>query len=139
MDVIYPNAGLTYILQRIAGGLADASFGLTWHLYGNDYTPARSSAIGDFMLMDTEIGVNTYAAADLPVQGVSSNIGVILRPEAVFTNTSSGDVDIYGWVCTDIADGKVICAARLDGAPFTVGASTSITIVPELSARSLLP
>jgi len=139
MNVVYPNAGLVYILQRIAGGLADAANGLTWHLYGNDLTPARASVLADFLLLDAELGVNTFDYSELPATGVASNIGVILRPEAVYTNSSGSDQSVYGWVVTDIADGKAICAARLDGAPFIVGDGTTFTIVPELSARSFLP
>jgi len=139
MNVVYPNAGLVYLLQRLAGGLPDSADGLTWFLYGNDYEPVRTSVLTDFDLLDSEFGNHTYDYSDLVVTGVSANVGIILRNEALWLNSSGGTVDVYGWVITNIAETKLLAAARLDGAPFAVADGTSITTIPELSARSLFP
>lgn len=139
MQLVFPDEGLVYTLQRIAGNTADAVDGLVWVVYVNDVTPGRATVLADLTLDDTNFPDFEKDSTDLATTSVSSDVGAIQGSVINFVNGSSGPIDVYGYAITDHAGTMLIAAARLDTAPTSVPAAGVLPVLPIIYSRSFLP
>lgn len=114
MTEVYCDEGLNHML------LTGLSQNVRYHLFTHDYTPIRTSVIGNFTGSEaawTGYAVVTLIPADWVTLSVVGHIGFCSTLPKLFTNSSGSTVQAYGYYVTDNTDSKVIKAARFDEEP----------------------
>lgn len=129
MDVIIPDEGLEASLNLIRAST------LTYHLFTNNITIDKSTVLTDFL----EATVAGYAAigvlnGDWGAPSVTAHIASIVAPLIVFTCTSPGTQDCYGYYVTDNVGG-LLAAAKFDSGPIAL-TSAGIPVIPILGSSS---
>ena len=122
---IYPDDGLNKLARR------SVSVDLSYRLFVNNVTPGPASVPGDFTVAGwTGYANHTVPTTDWVETTPAGHRGRITAPDAVFTNSSGGDVTAYGYYVLD-PDGDIVCACRFDSAPVTIadGESLNVTVV----------
>lgn len=128
MNLIFPDACLVALLQRIANG--DFHF----HLFGNNHTPSPTTVLGDLTELGSGTGyaIQTVAAADFTLTGVTAHVGSITAADISFGPWSSGADVAYGYYITDTTNTILLAVARFDGAPLPAGTGNVIVVTPKL-------
>jgi hypothetical protein len=125
MDLLFPDDGLVYQLQRIL----DTT--VKYRLFTNNVTPTLASVVATL----TEAAWAGYAAVNqditnFTIQGVSGHNGYALAAPIAFSNTSGAPVTTYGYFVTDNGGTKLLAVARFDSAPITIPDGQSFNVVP---------
>lgn len=139
MQLIFPDGGLIYMLQRLAGNTSDATDGLRWLVFTNNVTPGRATVLADLTIDDVNFPDFQLDSTDLSTTGVASDVGSIQGAVINFVNGSGGALNVYGYAVLDPSSTLLIAAARLDTAPTSVAAGASLPALPILYSRSYLP
>jgi hypothetical protein len=129
MIQIYAEQGLVRMLTRIANA---AGAGLYWQLFSSNTTPTRDSVFADFAFWNTSYGRIQVAVASFTLTQVAAHVGSIQAPNIVFTNTSGGNLNVYGYCIVDPTSSELIAAARQDSAPTVVANNGTFTVTPIL-------
>jgi hypothetical protein len=139
MDMIFPDEGLIFTLQRVAGNGPSSTTGNYWGLYTNNITPGRSSVKATFTIDTTNFSLVQKKQDDLTLQTVVADIASIQGASLTFTNGGGSSVNVYGYVILDPSQTFVVAAVRLDSAPVAVAAGATLAVVPIYQSRSQLP
>lgn len=125
MDLLFPDVGLVFQLQQILTPRVH------YHLFSNVYVPTLNTTLSDL----TEASFSGYAPQPAPVSaftitGVSGHQGYAIAPPVTFTNSSGGSENVYGYYVTDVSDAILLAVALFDGAPISIAAGGTQTVLP---------
>jgi hypothetical protein len=129
MTQLYIDDGLVFCLERIANA---AGSGLYWRLFSSNTIPAKGDTLATYVLWATGYGRIQVPLASFTLEQVAADVGTIQAPDIVFTNSSGGTLNAYGYVIYDPTTSKVVAAARFDSAPKVVLSLGTVTVTPIL-------
>jgi len=139
MLLVFPDEGLLYVLNRIAGNYTDSADGLYWCIYTNDETPDRTTVLADLTIDSADFAPVQIDSTGLPTQGIASDVGSIQGPAINFTNGGGSSVNCYGYAVLDSTQSFLVAAARFDSAPISVASGGALPVIPILQSRSQEP
>lgn len=129
MTQLYIDDGLVWCLQQIANA---AGAGMYWRLYTSNTTPAKGDTLATYTLAATGWGRIQVPVGSFTLTQVAADIGSIQAPNIVFTNTTGGTINVYGYVIYEPTGNKLVAAARFDTAPIAVLNGGTLVVTPVL-------
>ena len=132
MDVIYPDAGLLWMLHRISLD----SPGLTFHIFNNDFLPGTGTQLSDLNAADTYFPPKVVADALFTSETINAHVGAIQAPNQSWTNTTGVPQTVYGYFVTDGTGTILVQAARFDNAPLVIPNGGVVLVSPILGGYS---
>lgn len=116
MNMVIPNEGKLYWLDRALNPDANPGEELRVILYTNNYTPVDGSAAGSFTAA-TFTGSDPWSLlpGDWPAAAIVANVAESTYPDTpTWTNTGATTELCYGWYAVTLLGGIVAAAQRFD-------------------------
>lgn len=116
MNMVIPDEGKPYWLNRSLHPSGNPSENWTVRLYVNDYTPVDGSTVADFTAASfTGSGAVTVPASGWSAAVIVSNVAESTNSTTpTWTNTGGSTQTAYGWYAVGATSGVVLCAQRFD-------------------------
>lgn len=134
MSLLFPSTGDAYVLGCLVNSVTPSN--LVVHLYSNNYTPVKASALGNF----TESAITGYSAISLTGANFtitapddSNDATATYNTSITFTFTASGSV--YGYYVTNTAGTTLVYAEQFATVKSYDSGGGSLSFAPTIQAN----
>lgn len=132
MTLVVQNNGEGDALDAIVGKTLPST--LVLRLYSNNITPAETDVAATY----TEFALAGYSAIVLTASSWVTTEGApssTAYAQQTFTMTAGAGGDAYGYYLTRNTGGRIFCAERFTGAPFSIpSGGGTIKVTPAITA-----